>query len=167
MLYGQYDKNCHNKYVGCEKDQENPCNCRNRDNCPLDNKCPTSKIVYSAKITTNNKQQSKVHCGIKETEFKTRFNNHKKSFRHRRNEKDTELSRYIWELKDKHMEYQIRWSIARISSGYNPEMKSCNLCLLEELLLCNFSDKSRLTIKQLDLVPRCRHENKYMLKNYS
>ena len=41
-----------------------------------------------------------------------RFNNHKNSFRHWESEKDTELSKYIWELKDKHAEYQIRWSIA-------------------------------------------------------
>ena len=161
--------NSHNKYVASKKDQvnQNLCNCRNPDNCPLDNKCLTSKIVYSAEIITDDQQLSKFYLGICETEFKTRFNNHKKSFRHRENEKDTELSKYIWELKDKHTEYQIRWSIARKSSGYNPVTKSCNLCLLEKLLLCNFSDKSRLINKRLDLVSKCRHENKYMLKNYS
>ena len=53
------------------------------------------------------------------------------------------------------------------SSGYNPVTKSCNLYLLEKLLLCNFSDKRRLINKPLDFVSRWRHENKYMLKNYS
>ena len=48
-----------------------------------------------------------------------------------------------------------------------PVSKSCNLCLPEKLLLCNFSDKSRLINKRLDLLSKCRHENKYMLKNYS
>ena len=56
---------------------------------------------------------SKVNLGISETKFRTRFNNDKKYFRHRKNEKDTELSKYIWEYKKgKHIEYQIRWSIA-------------------------------------------------------
>ena len=161
--------NSHNKYVASKKDQvnQNLCNCRNPDNCPLDNKCLTSKIVYSAEIITDDQQLSKFYLGICETEFKTRFNNHKKSFRHRENEKDTELSKYIWELKDKHTEYQIRWSISQESSGYNPVSKSGNLCLLEKLLLCNFRDKNILINKQLDLVSKCRHENKYMLKNYS
>ena len=161
--------NSHNKYVASKKDQvnQNLCNCRNPDNCPLDNKCLTSKIVYSAEIITDDHQLSKFYLEICETEFETRFNNHKKSFCHRENEKDTELSRYIWELKDKHTEYQIKWSIARKSSGCNPVSKSCNLCLLEKLLLCNFSDKSRLINKRLDLLSKCRHENKYMLKNYS
>ena len=163
-MHGQY----HNKYVASKKDQVNQklCNSRNPDNCPLDNKCLTFKIVSSAEIITDDQQLSKFYLGICETEFKTRFNNHKKSFRHRENEKDTELSKYIWELKDKHTEYQIKWSIARKSSGYNPVSKSCNLCLLEKLLLCNFSDKSRLINKRLDLASKCRHENKYMLKNY-
>ena len=66
----------------------NCCNCRNPDNCLLDNKCLTSKVVYSAEIITNSQQSSKFYLGICETEFKTRFNNHKKFFRHRENEKD-------------------------------------------------------------------------------
>ena len=100
------------------------------------------------------------------TSVKVRFNNHKKPFRHRENEKDTKLSKYIWELKKKRTEYQIRWSIAKKSNGYNPVTKSCNLCLLEKLLLCNFSVKSRLINKRLNPASKCRHENKYMLKDY-
>ena len=161
--------NSHNKYVASKKVQanQNLCSCRNPDNCPLDNKCLKSKIVYSAAIITDSQRPSKFYLGICEIEFKTRFNDHKKSFCHRQNEKDTELSKYIWELKDKRAECQIRLSIAPKSSGYNPVTKSCNLCLLEKLLLCNFSDKSRLRNKRLDLVSKCRHENKHMLKNYS
>ena len=137
-MHGQYEKiiNSHNKYIASEKDQinQNLWNCQNPDNCPLDNKCQTSKIVYSAEIKTEDQQLSKFYLGICKTEFKTRFNNHKKSFRHQEKEKDSELSKYIWELKDKPTEYQIRWSIARKSSGYNPVSKSCNLCLLGKLL---------------------------------
>ena len=73
--------NSHNKYVASKKDQvnQNLCNCRNPDNCPLDNKCLTSKIVYSAEIITDDQQLSKFYLGICETDFKTRFNNRKKS----------------------------------------------------------------------------------------
>ena len=39
----------HNKYVASERDRasQNLCNCPNYGKCPLDNKCLTSKIVYS------------------------------------------------------------------------------------------------------------------------
>ena len=116
-MHGEYEKiiNSHNKYVAPKKDQvnQNLCNCRNPHNCPLDNKCLTSEIVYSAIIITVDQQLSKFYFGISETEVRTRFNNQKKSFRHRKNETDTELSKYIWDMKIKHTEYQIRWSIAR------------------------------------------------------
>ena len=147
----------HNKYFASKKDQasQNLCYCLNPDNCSLGNKWLTSKIVYSAEIITDNHQLSKVYLGISETEFETRFK-HQMCFRHRQNEKGTELSKYIWELEHKPMEYQIKWCIARKSSGYNPVTKSCNLCLLEKLLLCNFSDKSRLINKRLGLVSKYR-----------
>ena len=108
-----------------------------------------------------------MYQGICKTKFKTRFNSHKKSFHHWESEKDAELSKSMWDLKDNHTEYQIRWSTGRKSKGYNPVTKSCNICLLEKLLLCNFSDKSRLISKRLDLVSKRRHENKYKLKNYT
>ena len=61
--------NSHKKYVTSKKDQvnQNLCNCRNPDNCPLDNKCLTSKILYSAEIITDDQQLSKFYLGICET----------------------------------------------------------------------------------------------------
>ena len=83
--------NSHSKYVASKKDQanQNLCNCPNPDNCPLDNKCLTSKIVYFAEKITDSQQPLKFYLEICGAEFKARFNNHKKSFCHRENEKDT------------------------------------------------------------------------------
>ena len=60
------------------------CNCRNKSNCSLDNKCLINKIVYKAEIETNNdtnELSTKVYFGISETEFKPRYNNHTMSFK--------------------------------------------------------------------------------------
>ena len=53
--------NSHNKYVASKNIQanQNLRNCRRPDNCPLDNKCLPSKIVYSAEIITHSQQTSK------------------------------------------------------------------------------------------------------------
>ena len=61
--------NSHSKYVASRKVQanQNLYHCRNPDNCPLDNKCLTSKLVYSAEITTYSQQPSKFYLGICET----------------------------------------------------------------------------------------------------
>ena len=42
--------------------------------------------------------------GTSGTEFKTRFRNHEKALNHRRYEKDTDLSKYVWSLRDKRQE---------------------------------------------------------------
>ena len=49
------------------------CNCRNKSNCPLNNKCLINKIVYKAEFETNNyinELSTRVYFGIGETEFK-------------------------------------------------------------------------------------------------
>ena len=143
------------------------CNCRANDTCPLDDKCLSSNIVYSAEVLIGSNQHEDKYFGICETEFKTTLGNHKKSFKNRQKEKDTDLSKYIWNLKDKNIpNYSIKWSIVKQTSGYNSVTNSCNLCLSEKLVICNFRDKDRLINKRMDLVSKCRHENKFILSNY-
>ena len=145
-------------------------NCRNKSKWPLDNKCLINEVVYKAEIETyndTNELSTKVYFRIRETEFKSRYNNHTMSFRNRTHENDTKLSKYIWSLKDESKNFNIKWSILKKSSGYSIISKSCNHCLLEKLVICNFKEKDRLLNKRLDLVYKCLHESKYMLINYS
>ena len=82
------------------------CNCRVKNERPLDGKCLSSNIVYSAEVLIDNNEQGDIYFGISETEFKTRLSNHKKSFKNQIYETDTELSKYIWDLKDNVYVYQ-------------------------------------------------------------
>ena len=45
----------HNEKVTSAGNETNgkTCNCRNKSNCPLDNKCVTNKTVYKAEVETN------------------------------------------------------------------------------------------------------------------
>ena len=66
----------HNKKVTNSDNETNgeTCDCRNKSNCPLDNKCLTNKIVYKAEVKTNtgiNELSTEVYFGISETEFKS------------------------------------------------------------------------------------------------
>ena len=126
------------------------CNCRNKSNCPLDNKCLINKTVYKSEIETKNDINelfTKVYFGISETEFKSIYNSHTKSFRNQTHENDTELLKYIWSLKDENKDFDIKWSILKKSSGYSIISKSYNLCLLEKLVKCNLKEKDRLLNK--------------------
>ena len=79
-------------------DNQVQCNCRNKDQCPLDNKCLTSSVIYNAQVTTNN--ATKNYIGLTEGTFKQRFSQHKATFKHRKYTNSTELSKYIWKLRD-------------------------------------------------------------------
>ena len=88
----------HNRKVANSGNEANgkTCNCRNKSNCELDNKCLTNKIVYKGEIEINNginELSTKAYFGIRETEFKSRYNNHTMSFRNQTHENDTELSK--------------------------------------------------------------------------
>ena len=52
------------------------CNCRNKHECPLQNKCMSKDIVYKATISTDTKH----YIGMTSYTFKERYRNHIKSF---------------------------------------------------------------------------------------
>ena len=86
------------------------CNCRNKDTCPFDGTCLKQCFIDKAEIHVEN--DYKIYYGAVEGEFKFRYNNHTKSFRNRYYEHDTELSKYIWKLKDLGKTFILKWSIA-------------------------------------------------------
>ena len=89
------------------------CNCRNKSNCPVNGNCVKSCIVYKATISSGNKRDD--YNGSCSTAFKKRFNNHSSSFRNQRLEKSTELSKRVWEHKNKGHDYQIQWSVITLT----------------------------------------------------
>ena len=72
------------------------CNCRKKDQCPLDGKCLTQNVVYQA--TFSIQSSSETYVGL--TNFKDSYRNHTASFRNQTKRNDTELSKHIWALKE-------------------------------------------------------------------
>ena len=87
----------HNYKVSSTTENEDQlCNCRNKENCPLDGRCLQTCIVYKADVITN--KDSHLYFGASDGEFKSRYNNYTNSFCHRYHKQDTELSKHIWKL---------------------------------------------------------------------
>ena len=144
------------------QNQIRPCNCREKSECPMDGKCLSKCIVYKAEVESNN--NTRIYYGISEGEFKTRYYNHTKSFRGRKYENDTELSKHIWGLKDSNMNYQLKWSISSFASPYKCGTKKCDLCLSEKVAIVR-TDPKILLNKRTELISKCRHRNKFILCN--
>ena len=85
----------HNKQILKPKIENFGCNCRDRNSCPMENHCLTPQIAYRADVSSNKDNETKFSYGLKETSFKERYGNHKRSFRHEQYKLDTELSKYI------------------------------------------------------------------------
>ena len=151
----------HNKKVlNAEAIPENKrtCNCprNNRDRCPLDGRCLSDSIVYKANVTTP--ITSKDYIGATQPPFKKRLAVHKHSFINRKREVDTCLSRYIWELKDTNINFEIKWNLHRQAFPYQCGSRKCDLCLTEKLEILK-SDPKRSLNKRSEIMNKCLHRN--------
>ena len=76
--------NAHNKKILGDKTPLVPgeCNCNNKNECPLNGECKTSNVLYEARINSNLRNyREKIYKGTTASIFKTKYDNHKKSFK--------------------------------------------------------------------------------------
>ena len=147
-----------------QQQQMQECNCRKKEDCPLDGKCKTNNIVYQATVQAEGKQDE-TYIGISENTFKTRYYNHRSSFKNNFQATSTELSKYVWKLKDSNVPHEIKWKIIQRSRPYNNATKRCNLCLTEKLIIICQPHKATLN-KRNELVSTCRHRKKFLLEKF-
>lgn len=138
------------------------CNCRKKDQCPLDGKCLTQNVVYQATVTTQTSSESYVGLA---TNFKDRYRNHTASFRHESKRNETELSKHIWTLQDTNKPFSIKWRIIKQCRPYNNINNKCNLCLFEKFVIICKKNLCSLN-KRNELASSCPHRNRYLLKNF-
>ena len=122
--------------------ENNHCNCREKNDCPLKKNCLTSSVVYNANVTTEKDTTGKNYIGLTEGTFKQRYTQHKLSFRNRNCSNSTELSKH------------------------SNKSKWCHLSLTEKLYLVR-AKKPSLLNKRTELISKCRHENKFYLANFT
>ena len=136
------------------------CSCRQKSDCPLNQNCLSECLVYSAIVNTST---TKSDYGTCEKSFKERYNNHTLSFRNKSRQKSTQLSNYIWELKENGKNYTIGWLIAMKAHPYICGTRKWDLCLCEKLLIARANSASLLN-KRTELISKCCHMNKFTLK---
>ena len=67
-------------------------------------------------------------------------------------------------VKEKNVEYSIKWEILAKTKSYQPGSKSCDLCTTEKLKILT-SDPERTLNKRTEMTNKCRHKTKYKLGN--
>ena len=153
--------------------QQHLCNCQRPDSCPLRGDCNSADVVYQATVLSNssgnpddpvpsNTPNENVYIGSATGPFKLRYRNHVKTFNSVQYEKDTELSKFIWKLKTKEIQFTTSWTIVARASPYRCGSKQCNLCLSEKVAIARSNHKGLLN-KRTELLGKCRHKNKFLL----
>ena len=141
---------------------KNKCNCKHKEKCPLDGNCLQPTVTYEGTVKTETDEYP--YIGITEGPFKSRLNDHTKTFRNIRYEKSTEISKKVWELKQKNQKFDISWKILEKTHPYKIGGKNCNLCLSEKYHILTSTSKNLLNSKS-EIISKCRHMNKFLLKN--
>ena len=160
----------HNKHIMNQPQSTHttiPCNCRNKTQCPLQGSCNSQSVIYKATVTTPRLDTKKTYIGLTEGPWKQRYSQHKSSFNNRKYEQNTTLSKFIWnEKRQTGTEPTVSWSISKPIPAYNNISKRCLLCLTEKLSIITFKDQAQLLNKRSELLSKCRHENKFLLRNF-
>ena len=140
------------------------CNCRKKEDCPLDNKCLTGPMIYKAVVSGGPTQ--KVYIGCTE-DYKKRLANHKMSFKNSGQKNATCLSKYVWGQKLNPLP-NIKWELVRHAWPYKPGARSCDLCLCEKLTILaeNKKNKQACLNKRNESTDRCVHKLKFRLNRF-
>ena len=133
-------------------------------NCPLKGKCNTCSLDYKATVVDEDNESSE-YIGLTSNSFKKRYDQHASSFNNAYKANVTGLSKHVWSLKNQNVSFNIRWEIAALAQPYNTESKTCHLCLTEKTLIVMANRTCSLN-KRSEIMNKCRHKDKFLLKNY-
>ena len=111
-------------------------------------------------MTEARTKNHKSYIGLTDDEFKTRYNQHKSSFKLLHWKKDTKLSEHIWELKDRNIEHIIQWETIKKAKPYTPEKSVCTLCLEEKFQILT---KAPSLNKRKEIFFHCVQKKKFLL----
>ena len=152
--------NAHNKKTlasssAPNQDDNTNCNCQKRNPCPVDGECLTKGVIYQADVESE--LGIKTYIGSTGRRFKDRYYEHTQDFNREKKIPRTELSKFVWALKNKHIEHTVKWSLLHKMGNRRKEVpKICGLCNWEKIEIARVK-KNRLLNRRSELTGKCMH----------
>ena len=120
----------HNKTVLKGNQEINPqpgCNCLDGpDKCPVQGKCKSTAVVYSASVTETQSGKVETYAGLTSRTFKTRFNEHNNNMNNPGDRSKSKLSAHVWDLKDRGISYEVKWKLLDSPQFSTPSRKNAD-----------------------------------------
>ena len=152
----------HNKKIISGQEEIPPCRCTQFE-CPVQKKCEIKGIIYQCQVKEIPSGKTESYVGLSERSFKDRFHKHRKSLRTEGYHRNS-LSTHVWNLKKKHVNFELSWRIISTAHPYSPATKTCELCLREIYYIMYDRVKASLN-KRDEFFGFCLHKQKYKLVN--
>ena len=83
-------------------------------------------MIYHADVSNEGNSDRKIYFGLPEATFKERYTNHKPDVKYIKYQYNMELTKYIWNLKNNSITYNIQWKVVDKVYG-NANSAMCKL----------------------------------------
>ena len=145
----------HNKKVlhnkpNIQEDINKTCNCHKKTVCPLNGNCLDKQLIYQCTVKESQNDDGVNYIGLTENTFKTRWSQHKHTFKYEEKANSTELSKHVWKLQNKNVNPILSWKVIDHARPYSNGGKLCNLCLTEKYHIT--TSKENLINKRSELI---------------
>ena len=155
----------HNKkLLNNEQEDQRKCSCRDPNDCPVNNECLVKDVIYQARVKQLDSGKVETYIGLTSRTFKERWSCHKTSFNLKSHATETSLSKNIWNLKAKGVNYELEWRIISKTKSYLPSCQKCWLCIKETFYILFKGDMACLNQRN-ELFTPCQHKKKFKFCN--
>ena len=139
------------------------CNCGARsEECPLQGQCLLSEIVYKGVVSS--REGEKEYVGQTKNTFKNRLAKHTNSFKYSEKRVASGLAGHVWSLKDRKIDYSIRYSLLNRAKMFRRGDRRCELCITEKAYIAK-QPPGELN-KRSEVLNRCKHRDEHLLQNW-
>jgi hypothetical protein len=148
------------KILAKPEPEKRACSCPANKPCPLDGQCLTDNLVYHAVVKDAN-HTVRNYTGLSSTTFKQRLGVHTQTFNDQ-TVSQTSLSKHIWDLKKKNIEYTLSWRLVDRAKPFSPVTGTCALCTREKFYIMFRPSQADLNGRN-EMYNNCRHKQAKLL----
>ena len=133
--------------------------------CPWRVSSRRAVSLYWSSLSGNSdmpRRKTEKYIGLTARPFIQRHKEHYRYFDNRNPKNSTSLSRKIWKLKDRNLNFEIKWKIIQSAKPYQPGSRHCYLCL-SEIYFIIFQPEEATLNDRSEVMNKCRHSNKFKL----
>jgi hypothetical protein len=92
----------------------------------------TDSVVYRATVTETVTWAHETYTGLTANTFKDRWYGHNADMNNTQDKNKTRLSTHMWDLRDRNVNYELKWDFIDRAPPFNPITRKCRLCLKEK-----------------------------------